>query len=349
MLLAADPAIRPRWLLSLLAATLLVFTACGSYDRFSSGGKAGEPQAAGGATGSEGSAATWLRLPDAPTARTEVGAAHHNGIIFVAGGIAVGDGSGRVLRTFEAFDVAASTWSKLPELPEPRHHAAVAAVDGVVYVVGGYSDMAFTPSAKVYAYEVETRKWREAPPLPEAVGAGGAAVLDGKVYFVGGAGKDRKPSSRLYVLGDSAWRRLADMPTPREHLGVAATSSFLYALGGRFPITSVAERYDPEEDKWESLPPKPTARGGVAGAGVGGRFACVAGGEDEQRTYADAECFDETTGGWVVLPPMAVARHGLAAAGTDRQFFTIAGGDRPGLAETAVVESISPGPEPEVG
>ncbi len=332
----------------MVAATLLLLVACGSYDSFSSGGNAGDSPAAGGAAAPEGSPATWLRLPDAPTGRTEVGAAHLDGVIYVAGGIAVGDGSGRVLRTFEAFDVAASIWSELPELPEPRHHAAVAAVDGVVYVVGGYTDMAFTPSEKVYAYEVETRKWREAPSLPEAVGAGGAAVLDGKVYFVGGAGKDRKPSSRLYVLEGSAWRRLADMPTPREHLGVAATSSFLYALGGRFPITSAAERYDPEEDKWESLPPKPTARGGVAGAGVGGRFACVAGGEDEQQTYADAECFDETTGGWVVLPPLAVARHGLAAAGTDRQFFTIAGGDRPGLAETAVVESISPEQEPEV-
>lgn len=324
------------------AAATLLMAGCGIYERAprrsTDGSVATEVEDA-----SRAGPPAWIRLPDAPTPRTEVGAAFLDGVIYAAGGIGISGGSGRSLSTFEAFDVPVSSWKTLPDLPEPRHHSAVATLDGTVYVLGGYTDMAFTPSAKVFAFEVASARWREAPPLPEPLGAGGAAVLDGKIYFVGGVDGSGATSARLYSFDGRAWRRLRDMPTPREHLAVAATSSFLYAIGGRHPITGAAERYDPDEDVWESLPPKPTPRGGIAGAGVGGRFACAAGGEDDRRTYADAECLDETTGGWLVLPAMTVARHGLGAAGSEKSFYTVSGGDRPGLAQTAVLESISLG------
>ncbi|MER3520754.1 MAG: hypothetical protein C4317_00325 [Acidimicrobiia bacterium] len=324
----------------LVFSVAFLLAACGTFDRSPSGQRGdGTFTGQGGAYGA--TPAEWLRLPDAPTARTEVGAVFLDGSIYVAGGIAKAGGGGRVLSTFEVFDISSSTWRRLPDLPEPRHHAAVAALDKTVYVVGGFSDMAFTADSKVFAFNVESGRWRLAAPLPEPLGAGGAAALDGKIYFVGGVDVSGKTSSRLYVFDGNSWRRLRDMPTPREHLAVAATSSFLYAIGGRHPITAAAERYDPDEDSWESLPPKPTPRGGVAGAGVGGRFACVAGGEDETRTYPDAECFDESAGRWMSLPPMNVARHGIGAAGTEKNFYTIAGGDKPGLAETAALESFT--------
>lgn len=320
--------------------TLALFVAgCGTYDRrvTRSTDSTTSPDDATAAAGSP----AWIRLPEAPTARTEVGAAYLDGFVYAAGGIGVDGGSGRVLSTFEAFDVSGSTWKTLPELPRPRHHAAVAGLDGTIYVMGGYTDIAFTPSSEVFTYDVASGRWRKAPPLPEPLGAGGAAVVEGKIYYVGGTDASGKTSGRLYSFDGSTWRRLRDMPTPREHLAVAATSTFLYAIGGRHPITAAAERYDPDEDSWETLAPKPTARGGIAGAGVGGRFACAAGGEDDRGTYADAECFDETIGRWVVLPPMSVARHGLGAAGTEKNFYAVAGGDQPGLARTAVFESIS--------
>jgi N-acetylneuraminic acid mutarotase len=327
---------------TVLIALVLLGVGCGTYDR-GPRRSADRPTLTADETLGTDRLSTWIRLPDAPTPRTELGATYMDGSIYAAGGIGIVGGTGRVLSTFEAFDVASSAWRALPDLPEPRHHSAVAALDGSVYVIGGFSDMAFTPSAKVFAFDVSTGKWRQASPLPEPLGAGGAAVLDGKIYFVGGVDKDGKTSARMYAFDGQRWQRLRDMPTPREHLAVAATSSFLYVLGGRQPITAAAERYDPDEDSWESLAPKPTARGGIAGAGVGGRFACAAGGEDDRRTYADAECFDETAGKWISLPAMSVARHGLGAAGTEKEFYTISGGDRPGLAQTSIIESISVG------
>ncbi len=323
-------------------AAVALLGACGTYDR--GPGRIPEGGTPVEEAGSDASGeASWIRLPDAPSSRTEVGATHLDGRIYVAGGIEVGEGSGRVVSTFESFEISTSRWKILPELPEARHHAAVAALDGTIYVIGGFSDMAFTPSSSVFAFDPGADRWRRAPNLPEPIGAGGAAALGDKIYFVGGVDSSGKASARLYSFDGATWRRLRDMPTPREHLAVAATSSFLYVLGGRHPITDAAERYDPESDSWEALPPKPTARGGIAGAGVGGRFACAVGGEDDRRTYADAECFDEISGAWLTLPQMSVARHGLGAAGTEKYLYTVAGGDRPGLAQTAVAESISVG------
>jgi N-acetylneuraminic acid mutarotase len=283
----------------------------------------------------------WVRLPGLPSPRSELAALYHEGKIYAAGGLEPGpDGSGRVSDAFEVFDTNTNEWRKLAPLPEPRHHPALAALGGVVYLIGGFTDAAFRPSEKVFAYDIASGKWSEAPPLPEPLGAGGAATLEETVYFVGGVDASGKVSRRLYALQGSKWMRKQDMPTAREHLAVASTGAFLYALGGRPPITDAAERYDPDTDSWESIAPKPTARGGIAGAGVGGRFACAAGGEDSVATYADVECYDEQDGVWRRLPQMPTARHGVGAAGSEKSFYVVGGGDRPGMSATAAFEQL---------
>lgn len=324
--------------LALVLTTVLV-AGCAYDRRGPSGAATSEADAIADSPTDTGEA--WVRLPDMPTSRSEVGAAYLDGRIYVAGGLGVSRGGEPiVLSSFEAYDNALGEWRKLPELPEPRHHAAVAALDGKVYIMGGYTDLQFTPSDKVFVYDTASGRWSQGVPLPEPLGAGGAAVLDDTVYFVGGAGSAKAPVARVFALHGERWIAKNEMPTPREHLAVAATDAFLYAVGGRFPITDAAERYDPDSDSWATIAPKPTPRGGIAGAGVAGRFACAAGGEDPSRTYADAECYDEQSGQWRVLPPLGVPRHGVGAAAGDGTFYVVGGGDRPGLSATGVFEAI---------
>src|SRR5207247_1875845 len=52
-------------------------------------------------------------------------------------GAAAGEAPWEALRAVYGYDVTRRGWNRLPDLPTPRHGLGVAALDGVVYVIGG--------------------------------------------------------------------------------------------------------------------------------------------------------------------------------------------------------------------
>src|SRR5438045_563549 len=56
-------------------------------------------------------------------------------------------------------------WSLAASLLEPVSEQAVAALDGKVYIVGGYPGDRI-PVAKVRVYDPATNNWQPGPPLP---------------------------------------------------------------------------------------------------------------------------------------------------------------------------------------
>jgi N-acetylneuraminic acid mutarotase len=90
------------------------------------------------------------------------------------------------------FDPATKAWTKKSPMPEPHvHHAMTAAVNGKIYVFGGFSrpgkDLAWQPVDNAWEYAPDTDTWRAIAPLPSKRGAGSAVVVNGKVYVIGGA------------------------------------------------------------------------------------------------------------------------------------------------------------------
>ncbi|MFX7412416.1 kelch repeat-containing protein, partial [Acinetobacter baumannii] len=79
-----------------------------------------------------------------------------------------GSGSGRGnVRTHEVYDPAGDTWSKAADLPTPRDHLAVQAVEGRIVASGGRidGDSGKNLSAN-QVYDPERDAWSEAAPLP---------------------------------------------------------------------------------------------------------------------------------------------------------------------------------------
>ena len=136
------------------------------------------------------------------------------------------------------------------------------------------------------------------------------------------------------------------VPTPRDHLAVAAIDGRIYAIGGRVDGSysrnlSANEAYDPATNHWERRAPLPTARSGIAAAILDGRILIV-GGEEPSGTHNEVEAYDPKSNDWQALQRMPTARHGLGAATVDGKMYVIAGGPTPGDSASPVNEIFVP-------
>jgi N-acetylneuraminic acid mutarotase len=218
--------------------------------------------------------------------------------------------------------VRAAGWSTRAPLPEARQEVAVAALDGRVYVIGGFrGDVSI--SAAVDVYDPTSNAWSPAALLPTPVHHAAAATAGGKLYVFGGwPDFFVTPLDTVYEYDPAMddWIAKAPMPSARAGLAVANVGGKIYAAGG---LPSARENdfavYDPVLDDWTDLSataPMPTARNHLAAGAVAGRFYAVGGrsGSGTGGITAALEEFDPATGLWSARPAMPTARGGIAAA-----------------------------------
>jgi N-acetylneuraminic acid mutarotase len=217
-------------------------------------------------------------------------------------------------------------WVALAPLNEARQEVAVAALDGVVYVAGGFrADTA--PSATVEAYTIDADRWRFVAPLPEALHHAAAAALEGKVYVVGGYdARGAVDSLWEYDPATDRWQRRAPLPTARGALAAVVLDGRLYAIGGERgrSVADVAV-YDPQTDSWEPLPPMRHARDHLAAGVVGGRIYVAGGRDGRDFTLAVLEEYDPATRTWTERAPMPTGRSGIAGAVVGERFYVFGG------------------------
>ncbi|WP_217914573.1 Kelch repeat-containing protein [Miltoncostaea marina] len=292
------------------------------------------------ATGCSDAGPAWRHLEAAPEARTEVaGALLSGGRVAVVGGLtADGAPSPRV----DVYDTRRRRWTRLPDLPEPLHHAMAVGRQGRLYVVGGYRARDGEPSDR--AWVLFDRRWRPLPPMPRPRAAGGAALVRNRVYVVGGVGPGGLARRSLHLdLRTLRWTAFDGVTPPREHLGVTAAGGRVYAIGGRTAglgtNVAVAEAYDPVRRAWTRLPDAPTARGGGAAAAVA-RTVVALGGERPSGTIAAIDAFDPSARRWRSLPPSPRPRHGAAAVGVGRTVYQALGGPGPGLTASPTLMAL---------
>ena len=197
-----------------LPALVLVLAACG-------GGEEAAPAATAATEG-------WERAASMPQRRSYVAAAQVGRFIYAAGGM-VGD-TGRPLATFTRYDTARDRWTTLPQLPEATRAAAAAAVDGVVYVVGGTTPAGNTRA--VWAWD--GKAWRPKAPLPSARFNHAAVAVGGPNL---GArrlrGGEEHRDVFVYDTRADRWSRGTPLPRPNHTFGAVALGREIWLLGGR--------------------------------------------------------------------------------------------------------------------
>jgi len=111
---------------------------------------------------------------------------------------------------------SAGTWRTLAPMPTPRTEVAVAALDGLIYVVGGF-EADGSVSAKVEVYDPISDTWDGVAPLPAPRHHAAAVAFIGRVFVIGGfATSFSDPRADVWSY-DSASKRWSNGP----HLTVA--------------------------------------------------------------------------------------------------------------------------------
>ncbi|MDF0667672.1 MAG: kelch repeat-containing protein [Nitrospira sp.] len=233
------------------------------------------------------------------------------------------------------------TWHAAAPIPTKRTEAAAAALDGKIYVVGGFEKPSFgnllnfgiTPSVEVY--DPATDRWALKAPLPVGLHHVGIAVVDSRLYVIGGYTKSGftvwNPVATVYAYDPATdrWTERASMPTARGALAVTEHEGKLYAIGGydRKANNPQVEVYDPLLNTWTTRASLPTPRDHLASAAVAGKIYAIGGrvNGDYAQNLALVERYDPATDRWMRVSDLPTARSGIAAAVAREKIYVFGG------------------------
>ena len=168
----------------------------------------------------------------------------------------------------------------------------------------------------------ENPAWSDLPNYPTPIMDNVVAANDGVVYSVAGATDNGLTGAGYaYDASTGSWRRIADLPEPRENAVGGFVGGKLYVAGGwdvKGNVTSTTYIYDPVANRWSRGADLPAPSTAAAGSVAGGKLYIVAGCE----TVACAETaptyrYDPGHDAWtrVATYPEHVVMLGCAGSG----------------------------------
>lgn len=227
-------------------------------------------------------------------------------------------------------------------LPAVRQEHSAAALEGEVYVIGG-----FTPSvtASVQAYDPLGDSWRARADFPTALHHANVAAASGKIYVLGfnrgSSFTDIDGRVFAYDPSNDVWEERAPLPvgTERSSSCVATLGSKIYLFGGSTNTAgtsvsvSYSSAYDTELDEWQELPDLPETREHCLAGGVDDLLYIVSGrsggiGGISPQSWA----FDPATNMYSERQPIPTPRGGTAGAVLGGRIYVFGGegnGDDP--------------------
>ncbi len=254
--------------------------------------------------------AGWRPVAPLNVPRGGLAGASLGGAVYAAGGWTDTSFQTAVADLEQLPDSPGARWHRLPSMPTARGNPAAAALDGRVYVLGGYppAGQAFDV---VEAYDPGRNVWSSVARLPSPRGAAGAAAAGDRLYVAGG---DDGTSTAIpldtmvsYDAGTRSWRPEPPMPTARSLLKMVELGGDIYAIGGVAdgPFLATVERYDAQLRTWRPVAAMSTGRGNPGVATVGNRIVVVGGAGGalgSAQPLTSSEIYDPRADRWQVLP-----------------------------------------------
>lgn len=290
---------------------------------------------------------SWGQMSPLPVAMAEVGVAALDGKVYVVGGTEQRDKSPPIWASTlsMAYDTASNSWQARAPLPEGLSHVGLAALDGKLYAIGGFTNIIHVgPRNLAFVYDPATNSWSALPPLASPEGSIAVVALGGKIHIFGGRKSDKLvkvspvgaaretfagfgtvTTHQVYDPASGSWSQASPIPGPgRDHMGIAVLNGKVHLFGGR--VADVGDNldrhsvYDLASDSWTEAAPLPTPRSSGAYAVLNG-LIIYAGGECKPggapfspNAYDDVTAYDSLADKWIALPSIPKARHAFGAA-----------------------------------
>jgi DNA-binding CsgD family transcriptional regulator/N-acetylneuraminic acid mutarotase len=208
----------------------------------------------------------WQPLADKPTPVMLASAALLGEKIYLPGGC---DGQQQPLAILEIFDPRLDTWTDGAPMPAARCAYALAALDGKLYLFGGWDGQ--HEVADTYIYDPEANSWEVGFPLSQPRQLASAVVINAGIAVLGGwqAGTPLDLHEVYYPNRNNSaadpWESRAAIPQARYAASAAVLADQLYLVGGLGldeKAWSDAWQYLPADDRWVALEPPAQVVGG---------------------------------------------------------------------------------------
>jgi N-acetylneuraminic acid mutarotase len=191
-----------------------------------------------------------------------------------------------------AYDPVADQWSARAPRPTYRTAFVSAAVNGLLYVIGGFGLLGDGPGpaygsslegkSHVEIYDPATDRWSTGAPIPTFQFEQTVCVVGDQIYLFGGTtGGLYDRSIVTYDTTSNSWSAKSPMPNTRVSSACAVVDGAVYLIGGHgtgaVEFLDAIERYDPFVETWSSPTRLNTPRSDPSAAVVGKRIITIGG------------------------------------------------------------------------
>jgi hypothetical protein len=270
-----------------------------------------------------------------------------NGMIYIFGGRA-----SKVLEpeyyldTAECFDTFRNEWIRLPSMSTKRVGAAsVAAANGLIYIIGGYSKHPDKPLATGECFNPRTGEWKPIASMSKSRFGHTAQEFGSCIFVVGGDSRRNLVTEvERYDTETDTWTTISLLPRPVAGGRILAREDKLYLVGGDIgsqplSFTDVIRVYDPVANSWGVLEQKLSmgrSACAVAWCGEGSSEIAVIGGyAAENDGFFELDCAELIQTSSICdntekrhIPPLPEARAGCRAVTIGTKIYVI-GGESP--------------------
>jgi N-acetylneuraminic acid mutarotase len=192
-----------------------------------------------------------------------------------------------ILSAIEIVPRSSPGWTAMSPSPQPTSQAQAAAVNGKLYVFGGFAGDGVRATRASNVYDPDADSWTKRADLPRAITGAGVAADGNTVWLAGG------------IVDDAPGK----------------------------PATTDVWKYDVVKDTWTAGPALPEAMAGAAMVRFGRKLRIFGGVSANGADSAKHFVYDMSKPqlGWRASAPLPVARHHLGAVALGNKIYAIGG------------------------
>ncbi|MBK9249101.1 MAG: hypothetical protein IPM69_13550 [Ignavibacteria bacterium] len=281
--------------------------------------------------------AQWTKL-DAPTPITTYNSLHTqvylDGVLYMFGGA-----PGLSQATTGAWSLDTKTlnpqWKAIASMPVARVSAYAAAVNGKIYIIGGFyiSGNARITTPEVLEYDPTANSYTVKSTMPLATYGMAGAVVANKIYVMSGiANNNYTNSTQVYDVAADTWANSTASTLSSIYPTASAIGNDIYLLGGQstsYFNTFLKGTVNGATITWKKMTNVPVAISGAA-SGIADGNLFVAGGSNADGVLASTYKYNVTANKWSSSFTMPIATYytgNMVGDGTSLYF--IHGADSP--------------------